>query len=562
MEKIWLNHYDKGVPADIDVDQYSSLADYLTQSLEKNASLAAFENMSVALTYADIDKQSKHFASFLQNELKLKKGDRFAIMLPNLLQYVIAMFAAVRSGIVVVNVNPLYTARELAHQLSDSGAKALLVLENFADVAEKALKTASVENVIVTQVGDAYPTIRRKLVNFAVRYIKRMVPKWNIPNAIPFNEALSLGKKTSFVAPEISADDIAYLQYTGGTTGVAKGAILTQRNMVANIVQVYAWVEPFLEQGVPEIVLTSLPLYHIFSLTVNCWVFLHHGAKNVLITNPRDIPQFVKEMAKSKFTATTGVNTLFNALLNNKEFANVDFSHAKFVISGGMSLQRAVAEKWKQVTGMNLIEGYGLTEASPVVSTPPISTENYTGTIGIPLPSTECAVMDDDGEVLQGHEGELCVRGPQVMQGYWNRPEATDKAITKGGWLHTGDVAVMDENGYFRIVDRKKNMIVVSGFNVYPNEIEEIVATMPQVLEVAAIGVPDVRTGERIKLFVVKKDDVTQKEIISFCYKNLTRYKVPKDIEFRDELPKSNVGKILHRALKDEVMKEHVEQTA
>ena len=553
MDKIWLNSYDQGVPAEIDLAGYNSLTEYLEKNLTDFAPFPAYENMGCVLSFAEIDQQSKAFAAYLQNNLGLKKGDRFAIMLPNLLQYVIAMFAALRAGLVVVNVNPLYTTRELAHQLDDSGAKAILVLENFANVVQMALPKTEVEHVIVTQIGDAYPRVKSVLVNFVVKYIRKMVPKWSIPGAVHFRQVMKKGAAQAFKPVEIGLDDIAYLQYTGGTTGVAKGAVLTNRNMLSNIMQLHAWVKPFLIPGKKEILLTSLPLYHIFSLTVNCWTFLQEGAKNILITNPRDIPGFIKEMSKSNFTTTTGVNTLFNALLNSPDFPKIDFSKARFILSGGMALQRAVSERWKKLTGLNLVEGYGLTEASPVVSVPPMTTESYTGSIGIPLPSTECAVMDDDGEVPQGQEGELCVRGPQVMQGYWKRPEATDKVISKGGWLHTGDIARMDERGYFFIVDRKKNMIVVSGFNVYPNEIEEVISAMPEVAEVAAIGIPDEKTGEKIKLFVVKKDDeLTKEKIVTYCYTKLTRYKVPKIIEFREELPKSNVGKILHRVLRDE----------
>ena len=475
-------------------------------------------------------------------------------MLPNLLQYVIAMFAAIRAGLIVVNVNPLYTTRELAHQLKDSGAKALLVLANFANVAQMAIPNSDVEHVIVTRIGDAFPTIKASIVNFVVRYIKKMEPAWHIPNVHYYRDAQKAGVKMPFNPVDINLYDVAYLQYTGGTTGVSKGAILTHYNLLANIEQLISWVKPFLVENSREVMVTSLPLYHIFSLTVNCWTFFQVGASNVLITNPRDIGAFIKEIKDLKFSTTTGVNTLFNALVEHPDFSKVDFSNLRFVISGGMALQRKVSEKWQKITGVNIVEGYGLTEASPVVSAPPITTERYTGSIGLPLPSTECAVMDDDGEVEQGKEGELCTRGPQVMQGYWNRPDATSKVISKDGWLRTGDIAKMDEKGYFYLVDRQKNMIVVSGFNVYPNEIEEVVSQMPTVREVAAIGIADARTGERIKLFVVKKDEsLTKEDVIAHCYKELTRYKVPKDVEFRDELPKTNVGKILHRVLREEV---------
>ncbi len=553
MDKIWLKCYDKGVPEEINLAGYTSLSDYLNKNFQDFAQFPAYENMGFTLTFAEMEQRSKDFAAYLQNTLELQKGDRFAIMLPNLLQYVIAMFAAVRVGLIVVNVNPLYTTRELAHQLKDSGAKAILVLENFANVVQMALPKIDVKYVITTQIGDAYPRIKAALVNFVVKYVRKMVPKWSIPNAVDYRKVMKQGAALNFTPVPTDLDDIAYLQYTGGTTGGAKGAGLTNRNMLSNIMQLHSWVSPFLVPGQKEIVLTSLPLYHIFSLTVNCWTFLHEGAKNVLITNPRDIPGFIKEISKSNFTTTTGVNTLFNALLNSPDFPKLDFSKARFILSGGMALQRSVSERWKKLTGLNIVEGYGLTEASPVVSVPPMTTENFTGSIGIPLPSTECAVMDDDGVMAQGEEGELCVRGPQVMKGYWNRPDATDKVISKEGWLYTGDIARMDENGYFFIVDRKKNMIVVSGFNVYPSEIEEVVSGMSEITEAAAVGIPDEKTGERIKLFVVRKDpELTKEQIKTYCYTKLTRYKVPKDVEFRDELPKSNVGKILHRVLRDE----------
>lgn len=553
MNKVWLKNYDKGVPAEISSIPYSSLADLLEQNIRKYPDNLAFSNLGYSLTYADIDKKSRDFAAYLQNELQLKKGDRFAIMLPNLLQYIIAMFAAIRAGIIIVNVNPLYTTRELAHQLKDSGAKALLVLANFANVAQLAIPNTDVKHVIVTRIGDAFPFLKAHIVNFVVRYIKKMEPQWHIPGVTYYRQAVKKGASLPFELVDICNEDIAYLQYTGGTTGVSKGAVLTHKNLLANLTQMLVWVKPFLNPHQPEVMVTALPLYHVFSLTVNCWTFFQTGAHNVLITNPRDIGGFIKQIKNLKFSTTTGVNTLFNALLNHPDFRKIDFSNLRFVISGGMSLQKVIAEKWKKMTGVNIVEGYGLTEASPVVSAPPMSNDHFTGSIGIPLPSTECAVMDDDGIVEQGKEGELCVRGPQVMQGYWNLPDATSKVIAKDGWLRTGDIARMDENGFFYIVDRQKNMIVVSGFNVYPSEIEEVVSRMPEVDEAAAIGVSDRSTGERIKLFIVKKQQsLTKEKIIEHCYKQLTRYKVPKDIEFRDELPKSNVGKILHRKLRDE----------
>lgn len=554
MEKPWLNNYDNGVPAEVNTNQFKSLVEYMETSFKNYANLPAFKNLGCTLTYAEVDQKSRDFAAYLQHELGLKKGDRFAIMMPNLLQYIIAMFGALRVGLVIVNVNPLYTTRELAHQLKDSGAKAILVLSNFASVLQMALPKTDVEHVMITRIGDALPALKAGIINFMVRYVKKMEPKWQISDVNFFREAMKKGASLRFEPVEIGHYDVAYLQYTGGTTGVSKGAVLTHHNLLSNIAQLHAWVKPFMREDEKELMVTALPLYHIFSLTVNCWTFLQMGAMNVLITNPRDINGFIKEIKNLRFTITTGVNTLFNALLNHPNFKDVDFSGMRFILSGGMALQRKVSERWKKVTGVNLIEGYGLTEASPVVSAPPLTTDHYTGSIGLPFPSTECAVMDDDGILPMGKEGELCIRGPQVMQGYWNRPEATAKVISKDGWLRTGDIAKMDEKGFFYIVDRQKNMIVVSGFNVYPTEIEEVVSQMPEVDEVAAIGIPDAKTGERVKLFIVKNDEgLTKKRVIDFCYKELTRYKVPKDVEFREELPKSNVGKILHRKLRDEV---------
>ncbi len=553
MDKIWLTSYDTGVPVDISINEYKNLLDYLAKNVAKYADLPAFANVGVELTYREVDQLSLKFAAFLQNDLHLKKGERFAIMLPNLLQYVIAMFGALRAGLIVVNVNPLYTTRELEHQLKDSGASALLLLENFANVAQLALPNTDIKHVIVTEIGDACSFFKAKIVNFVVKYVKKMVPQWSIPGCHYYRNIIKQSDCHKFTPVAIDASDLAYLQYTGGTTGVSKGAMLTHGNMLANILQLGAWIAPFLKSDQKEVVVTALPLYHIFSLTVNCWFFLGVGGKNILITNPRDITSFVKELARSKFTGTTGVNTLFNALNNNPEFAKIDFSTVRYVISGGMALQRAVAERFAQITGVNIAEGYGLTEASPVVTCTPISTKQYTGSIGLPLPSTEVAIFHDDTELPLGSRGELCVRGPQVMKGYWNRDDATQKMISREGWLHTGDIAYMNEKGYVYVVDRMKNMIVVSGFNVYPNEIEDVVAQLPGVKEVAAIGLPDVRSGEKIKLFIVKNDHaLTEKQVIDYCHTQLTRYKVPKDIEFRDELPKSNVGKILHRKLREE----------
>ncbi|RUO35335.1 long-chain-fatty-acid--CoA ligase FadD [Aliidiomarina sanyensis] len=552
MEKIWLKRYPKGVPTEINPDHYPSLIEIFEESVKKYANNVAFHNMDKDITYAELDKLTEQFAAYLQS-LGLKKGDPVAIMMPNLLQYPVALFGILRAGMVVVNVNPLYTARELKHQLTDSGTKAIVILKNFAHTLEKISKDVSLDKVILTGIGDMLPVPKRWIVNLVVKHVKKMVPAYSLDNTIEFNDVLAAGAKVSYTRPQdMSGDDLAFLQYTGGTTGVSKGAMLTHRNMVANLDQISAFILPRLSDG-KEVVITALPLYHIFALTANCLAFLKFGGKNILITNPRDMPAFVKELSKHQFTMISGVNTLFNGLLNTPGFKDLDFSHLKIALGGGMAVQRAVAENWEKVTGSALLEGYGLTECSPVVTANPFDIEHYTGSIGIPLPSTDVKIVDEDGnEVPQGETGEIWTKGPQVMAGYLGRPEATAEAI-KDGWFATGDMGTVDEHGFFRIVDRKKDMILVSGFNVYPNEIEDVVASHPKVLEVAAVGVPHEASGEVVKIVVVKKDDsLTEKEIIDYCRENLTAYKVPKLVDFRDELPKTNVGKILRRELRDE----------
>jgi long-chain acyl-CoA synthetase len=556
VEKIWLKHYDAGVPAEIHVDPNDSLKAHIERAFNAFPDLPAFTNLGKTLTYHEIDEKSRAFAAYLQH-LGYKKGDRFAIMMPNTLQYVIGMIGVLRAGCVVVNVNPLYTAYELGHQLKDSGARGILILANFANVLEETCQHVNIEHMIVTQVGDELSLVKRLLVNFVLKYIKKMVPHYSVKNVVDYNSMMKTAMTLDYQPVTLTGEDIAYLQYTGGTTGLAKGAVLTHRNILSNIAQVQAWAFPFFSKDRKELIVTALPMYHIFSLTVNLWSFIQDGGHNYLITNPRDIPGFIKEIKHLKFTTTTGVNTLFNALVSDPHFKEVDFSELKFIIAGGMALQAPAAEAFKRITGHSIAQGYGLTETSPVASAMPIGTNIFKGSIGIPFPSTEMAIMDEQGNFLPiGEEGELCVRGPQVMRGYWNQPQATAETITSEGWLKTGDVAKMDDEGYFYIVDRKKNMIVVSGFNVYPNEVEAVIAEIPAVKEVAVIGVPDERTSERVKAFIVKSDEsLTEKVVMDYCYKKLTRYKVPKSIEFRDELPKSNVGKILHRLLRDNAEK-------
>ena len=553
IERPWLAQYPAGVPAEIDVDEFQSIPAVLEQSIRQYGDRPAFTNMGKTLTYAQIDELSRQFAGYLLGELKLKKGDRVAIMMPNCLQYPIATFGVLRAGLTVVNVNPMYTARELKHQLVDSGTSVVLVLDNFASTVQEVVPHTDVQHVITTCLGALLGFPKGAIVNFVLRNVKKMVPEFDIPGAVRFRDVLRLGRNHELPAITITHDDIAFLQYTGGTTGVAKGAMLTHRNLVANMQQASAWVGGEVTPG-KEVIVTALPLYHIFALTANGLVFMKFGAKNILITNPRDMPGFVKELKREPFTAITGVNTLFNGLLNTPGFDQIDFSALHTTLGGGMAVQRSVAERWKKVTGVTLVEAYGLTETSPAACINPMNLAEYNGAIGLPVPSTECCVKDEDGNMLAvGEVGELCVRGPQVMKGYWNRPEDTAAAIDADGWLHTGDMAKMDEQGFFYIVDRKKDMILVSGFNVYPNEIEGVIAMMPGVLEVAAVGVPDERSGESVKVVIVKKDPaLTAEQVKAHARQNLTGYKQPRIVEFRDELPKTNVGKILRRALRDE----------
>lgn len=552
IERPWLAHYPKNVPAEIDLNEFSSIPDVLATSCREFAAKPAFENMGRELSYAQIDTLSQQFAAYLVYDLKLKKGDRVAIMLPNVLQYPIAIFGALRAGLTVVNTNPMYTSRELRHQLVDSGAAAIVVLDNFAATLVEVLPDTTIRHVVTTGVGDLLGFPKGNIVNFVLKYVKKVVPDFHIPGAVRFNDALARGVGKALPTVALTHDDVAFLQYTGGTTGVAKGAMLTHGNLVANMQQASAWLGTNARPGAERII-TALPLYHIFALTANCLVFMKFGGVNHLITNPRDMPGFVKILSKIPFTAITGVNTLFNALLNTPGFSELDFSRLHLSLGGGMAVQRAVAERWKKVTKVTLVEAYGLTETSPAACMNPLNLPEYNGSIGLPISSTDCCVMDEDGNLLPvGEVGELCVRGPQVMPGYWQRPEDTAEVLTADGWLHTGDMAKMDENGFFYIVDRKKDMILVSGFNVYPNEIEDVVAQIPGVLEVAAVGVPDEKSGEAVKLVVVRKDpSLTASDIRSFCRHELTGYKQPKHIEFRDELPKSNVGKILRRELRD-----------
>ncbi len=551
-ERIWLKSYPAGVPAEIDLNEFSSIVAVLAKACERFRDRPAFENMGKTLSYADIDRLSTQFANYLIHDLKLKKGERVAIMLPNVLQYPIAIFGALRAGLTVVNTNPMYTARELKHQLSDAGASAIVVLDNFAQTLSGVLKDTQVRQVITTGVGDLLGFPKGPLVNFVLKYVKKAIPEYRIDGAIRFNDALARGKGRTLPQIDISHEDIAFLQYTGGTTGVAKGAMLTHGNLVANMQQSSAWLGTNVKEG-SEAIITALPLYHIFALTANCLVFMKFGGVNHLITNPRDMPGFVKALAERRFTAITGVNTLFNGLLNTPGFDTVDFSNLHLSLGGGMAVQRAVAERWKKVTGCTLVEAYGLTETSPAACMNPLSLPEYNGAIGLPISSTDVSIRDEENRpVPLGEVGELCIHGPQVMKGYWQRPEETAKVMSEGGWLHTGDMARMDENGFCFIVDRKKDMILVSGFNVYPNEIEDVIATHPGVLEVAAVGVPDEKSGEAVKVVIVRKDpNLSAEDIKAHCRTDLTGYKQPRFVEFRDELPKSNVGKILRRELRD-----------
>jgi long-chain acyl-CoA synthetase len=551
MERIWLKSYPAGVPADIDPKKWRSLIELFDKSIEKYRARPAFHSMGKSITFDELDKRSRDFGAWLQAK-GLAKGARVAIMMPNCLQYPIAMFGTLRAGCTVVNVNPLYTPRELEHQLKDAGAEAIVILENFGHVLQEVRARTPLKHVVVTSLGEMLG-VKGVIVNLVVRKVKKMVPAYDLPGAISFRQALSEGSSKKLATPPLGHEDIAFLQYTGGTTGVSKGAMLLHRNIIAALMQYEAWLAPAIG-GERPVIITALPLYHIFSLTVNCLVMMVVGGENVLITNPRDIPGFVKELAKHKYTIITGVNTLFNALLNHPDFGKLDFSSLKLAVGGGMAVQKAVAERWKQVTGTPLIEGYGLTETSPSATANPMSASEFTGSIGVPMSSTEVVLRDDsDRDVPHGQPGEICIRGPQVMAGYWQRPDETAKVIGKDGFLHTGDIGIMDDKGFIRIVDRKKDMILVSGFNVYPNEIEQVLATHPGVLECAAIGVPDEHSGEVPKVFVVKKDpQLTEQDVLEHCKKELTGYKRPKYVEFRTELPKTNVGKILRRALREE----------
>ena len=553
MEKIWLQSYEAGVPAEIDISRYESIISVFEESVQKYGAQTAFENMGKGLSYAELAQQAQQFASFLQNTLKLPRGERVAVMLPNVLQYPIAIFGILQAGLVVVNTNPLYTPRELEHQLNDSGATTIIVLENFANTLELVLPKTQIKNVIVATIGDMFGALKGALMNFVIRKIKKMVADYRITGAIPFKQAMAQGAAQAFMPVALARGDTAFLQYTGGTTGVAKGAVLSHGNICANMMQGAEWIQNQLTPG-KEVVTAALPLYHVFALTVNLMIFMQAGARILLITNPRDMKSFIGDLKKHKISVFIGVNTLFNAMVNRPDFAEVDFSGLKLTLGGGMATQKAVAEKWKNITGTPIVEAYGLTEASPGVCCNPLNIPAYTGSIGLPVPSTEVELRDADGKlVAQGMPGEMWVKGPQVMQGYWQRPQETAKTIDARGFLETGDIAVMDEKGWFKLVDRKKDLIVVSGFNVYPNEIEEVVAHHAKVLEVACIGVASEKTGEALKLFVVKKDaSLTREELIAYCRQELTAYKVPKDIEFRDELPKSNVGKILRRELREE----------
>jgi len=550
MEKPWLNSYPPGVPANIDLSAFRSIVDVLEQSCSKYGDRMAYHNMGAELSYSELDYLTRNFAASLQ-DMGLQQGDRIALMMPNILQYPVALFGALRAGLIIVNTNPMYTARELRHQLVDAGAKAIIVVENFASVLESVRDEVPLEHIITTGVGDLLDFPKSFIVNFVLRHVKKNIPAWSLPGSVSFQDVLDKGKKLPLRPVNIAFEDVAFLQYTGGTTGVAKGAMLTHRNIVANLLQARAWLSHM--DDWQEIIITALPLYHIFALTANCLAFIYLGGSNILVTDPRDMPGFVKELGRHRFTAITGVNTLFNGLLNTDGFTDLDFSSVKMTLGGGMAVQKAVADQWKQVTGVTLLEAYGLTETSPAACINPIDLEHYNGYIGLPISSTEGAILGEDGQFLQvGETGELCIRGPQVMKGYWQRPGATDEVLREDGWLQTGDIAIMTEDGYFKIVDRKKDMILVSGFNVFPNEIEDVVAMHPKVLEVAAIGVPDEKSGEAVSLYVVKRDPtLTKEEIKAFCKENLTGYKRPRYIEFMDDLPKSNVGKILRRELRE-----------
>ncbi len=548
----WFRHYPAGTPHDIGPLEFRSLVELFETASRKYADRIAFENFGVTITFSEVDRLSNYFAAYLQVELGLKKGDRIAIQMPNLLQFPVAFVGALKAGLIVVNTNPLYTPREMEHQFKDADVSAVLILANFAHQLQTILPHLAAKHVIVTQMGDMLGTPKGFLVDVVVKYIKKLVPSFHIPNAVSFKSALRKGALLTLSKPSIEPEDLAVLQYTGGTTGIAKGAQLSHRNIIAHNQMITYWFKPYMTADHKDIMITAIPMYHIFALTVNGTLMYHTGVKNVLITNPRDIPGFCKELKKHKFTIITGVNTLFNGLLHNPAFRHIDFSALKGAVAGAMAVQDAVAKLWKEVTGSVLVEGYGLSETSPVLCCNPLDGNHRAGTIGIPVPSTEVAIFDDNGNQLaQGEAGEICARGPQVMRGYWQKDNVG--VFFEGGWFRTGDIGIMDLDGFFKIVDRKKDMIKVSGFNVYPNEIENVIASHPKVLEVAAIGVPDARSGEVIKVFIVKKDpSLTEEELRAFSHENLTNYKVPKYFVFRTELPKTNVGKILRRVLKEE----------
>ncbi|MEB2774093.1 AMP-binding protein [Algoriphagus sp. D3-2-R+10] len=547
----WFKHYPDSVPKEVDCTAYASVAELFEESVKKYGDSVAYECMGKTMTFNELNKLSKNFACYLTQVLRLERGTRVAIQMPNTLQYPVAMFGALRAGMIVVNTNPLYTSSEMKHQFKDSGAELIIIVANFADNLEKILSEIPAKHVIVTELGDLLGGLKGTIVNLVVKYIKNMVPAFSIPQAVSFKSALAQGANHTFKSVKLTLEDTAFLQYTGGTTGVSKGAELTHGNIVANMQQISAWMKPKLKER-EEIVITALPLYHIFALTVNCLAMLKIGAHNLLITNPRDMPAFCKDLSKKKFTVFTGVNTLFNGLLNQETFKSLDFSKLKIAVGGGMAVQKATAEKWMAVTGTPLAEGYGLTETSPVASCNPIDGTERIGTIGIPLPNTEFMVIDDEGNILPvGERGEICIKGPQVMKGYWNKPKETAE-VMMGDWFKSGDIGVMDNDGFTKIVDRKKEMILVSGFNVYPNEVENVIASYPGVLEVGVIGISDPKSTERVVAYLVVKDkSITKEQIIAHCHESLTNYKCPKEVYFVDELPKSNVGKILRRKIKE-----------
>ncbi len=553
MQKPWLNSYPAGIPEEIDINEFSSVADIFDTSIAKFADLPAYTNFGKTLSYHEVDVYTAQLGAYLKNELGLKKGDRVAVMMPNLLQNPIAIFGILRAGLVVVNTNPLYTKRELKHQLNDSAAKAIIIIENFAHVLQDVINETQIEHVITTKMGDMLSPVKGFIINTVVKYVKKMVPAFKLNDAVSFKQALKLGSLHRFQTVHSNHQDIAFLQYTGGTTGVSKGAVLTNKNMVANMLQASAWINNYIG-GKKGTIITALPLYHIFSLTANCLTFMRFGWNNYLITNPRDINGFVKELKAVDFQVITGVNTLFNGLLNHPDFKTINWSSFAFALGGGMAVQRGVAERWKEVTGSTLIEAYGLTETSPAACMNPMDLTEFNGKIGLPISSTEASIQDDDwNEVALGEQGEICIRGPQVMQGYWGRPKETSTVLSNDAWLHTGDIGFMDENGFVQIVDRKKDMILVSGFNVFPNEVEEVIASHPGVTEVGVIGKPDEHSGEVAMAIVVKKDEtLTEETLRTFCRESLTSYKIPKSIIFTDELPKTNVGKILRRELRDQ----------